>query len=45
MTSRRTQLRSALAGRLRVAIPSLGQRVYSSRLMPIEEPKRPASPN
>lgn len=42
MTSRRTQLRSAVVARLRTAVPSLQQRVYSGRLMPIEEPELPA---
>lgn len=42
MTSRRTQLRSAIVSRLRTAISSLGRRVYSGRLMPIEQPQLPA---
>lgn len=42
MTSRRTLLRQAFVAHLRFAIPSLDQRVYSSRLMPIEEPELPA---
>jgi hypothetical protein len=42
MTHRRTQLRQAFVTQLRQAIPSLGQRVYSGRLMPIEEPELPA---
>jgi len=33
----RTRLRQAFVTHLRVAIPSLGQRVYAGRLMPIEE--------
>ena len=39
MTHRRTLLRQAFVTQLRAAIPSLGQRVYSGRLMPIEEPQ------
>lgn len=42
MTHRRTLLREAFVTHLRSAIPSLGQRVYSGRLMPIEEPELPA---
>jgi hypothetical protein len=42
MTHRRTLLRQAFVTQLRAAIPSLGQRVYSGRLMPIEEPELPA---
>ena len=45
MTQLRTQLRAAFVTHLRAAIPSLGQRVYSGRLMPIEEPELPASPD
>jgi hypothetical protein len=41
MTHRRTQLRQAFVTQLRQAIPSLGQRIYSGRLMPIEEPQQP----
>jgi hypothetical protein len=42
MTHPRTLLRQAFVTQLRQAIPSLGQRVYSGRLMPIEEPELPA---
>jgi hypothetical protein len=41
MTSQRTQIREAFVTRLRSAIPSLGNRVYSGRLMPVEEPQLP----
>jgi hypothetical protein len=34
----RTRLRQAFVAHLRVAIPSLAERVYAGRLMPIEEP-------
>jgi hypothetical protein len=37
MTHPRTQIRSAFVSHLRSAIPSLGNRVYSGRLMPLSD--------
>jgi hypothetical protein len=42
VTHPRTQLRAAFVTQLRAAIPSLEQRVYSGRLMPIQEQLLPA---
>lgn len=42
MTHRRTQLRSAFVARLQATATSVQGRVFSGRLMPIEEPELPA---